>query len=243
MIDGYREFGRRQLMLFHAFDSAAGVTMLRKGSLRLQRSPDDVGRVCRVILDEPRGELRRDKRRKRLQVAGVPENVCGRSSAPCPSGGAWDGRRETKRLRRSVGNGAALSGAAAAAHATAQADGGDEGRGRHATEGDGRVVSPAFGGDSGSGAAGGEAAARGQGGATEGRHRRGGIHAKRLLRIVWASASACDGSNEQLAGYLKETYAMCNHFGLPQLFLPFSPNDVGSATLSYHGGANGGDIF
>jgi len=94
---------------------------------------------------------------------------------------------------------------------------GGEGRGRLATEGEGRVGSAAFGCDGGSGAAGGEAATRGQGGAAEGRPPRGGSPAKWLLRIVWAAAAAYDGSNEQRAGYRQEAYAMCNHFRLPQV--------------------------
>lgn len=36
---------------------------------------------------------------------------------------------------------------------------------------------------------------------------------------------------------------MCNHFGLPQVFFTFSPNDVGSATLWYYAGVVDRDIF
>jgi len=122
MMDGYREFGCNQRLLFYAFDRATRVKMLRKGSLRLQRSPEDVGRVCRVTLDELRGELRRHERRKRRRTAGVPEDGGGSSSDPCAGGGARDGRRGSKRLTWSVGKGSALSGSAAAAHATAQAE-------------------------------------------------------------------------------------------------------------------------
>jgi len=43
----------------------------------------------------------------------------------------------------------------------------------------------------------------------------GSRHAKGLLRLVWAAASACDGSSEQRAAYRQETNEMWNRFGLP----------------------------
>lgn len=71
MMDGYREFGRNQLLLVYAFDRAARVKMLRKGCLRLQRSPKDVGLVSHVTEEELRRQLHRDERRKRRRAAGV----------------------------------------------------------------------------------------------------------------------------------------------------------------------------
>jgi len=239
MLDGYREFGRNQLLLVHAFDRAARIKMLRKGCLRLQRSPDDVGRVCHVTLEELRAELRRDERRKRRRVAGVADDGGDGSADGGADGGDRCGPWGSKRPRKAPGVGASAVGAAATAPLVAndgtpeRACGGADGGG--ATSGGVTLGGPAV-----------EAPGGTRGGLPLGGDhgpRLGRRHAKRLLRLVWAAASAYDGSNEQRAAYRQETYAMCNHFGLPQVFFTFSPNDIGSATLWYYAGVIGGDIF
>jgi len=240
MLDVYRELGRNQLLLVHAFASAARIKMLRKGCLRLQQSPDDVGRVCHVTLEELRAELRRYERRKRRRAAGVADDGGDGSAGGDADGGDRCGPRGSKRPRGAPGVGASAVGAAATAPLGAS---------------DGTPARTGGGGDGGSGATsrgvtrGGPAAEAPDGtrgglplGSDHGQ-RPGRRHAKRLLRLVWAAASAYDGSNEQRAAYRQETYAMCNHFGLPQVFFTFSPKDIGSAMLWHYAGVVGGDIF
>lgn len=79
MMDGHREFGRNQLVLVYDFDRAARVKMLRKGYLRLQRSPEDAGLVSHVTEEELRRQLRRDERHKRRRAAGVAPHGGGSS--------------------------------------------------------------------------------------------------------------------------------------------------------------------
>lgn len=200
MMDGYREFGRNQLLLVYAFDRVARGKMLRKGCLRLQRSPEDVGLVSHVTEEELRRQLLRDERRKRRRAAGIfPQG--GESSDDGAGEDGHGGRPARKRSRHDC-------------HA------GSRDAAEHGTQ-----ASP-------------KQHCRGNS-----RSRVGGRRARTLLRIVSAAAGAYDGSNEQRQGYRQEAYAMCNHFGLPQLFFTFSPNDVGSATLWYYAGVVDDDIF
>lgn len=200
MMDGYREFGRNQLLLVYAFDRAARVKMLRKGYLRLQRSPEDIGHVSHVTEEELRRQVLRDERRKRKRAAGIFTQG-GDSSDDGAGGDGHGGRPARKRSRHDFRAGS-----------------------RHAAE-HGPQPSPR------------------QHGSANSRSRVGDRRARTLLRVVSAAAGAYDGPNEQRKGYRQEAYAMCNHFGLPQLFFTFSPNDVGSATLWYYAGAVDRDIF
>ena len=115
MLDGYREFGRNQLLLVHAFDIAARRKMLLKGFLRLQRSPDDVGRVCHVTLEKLRAELLRDERRKRPRAAGMVDDGGNGSADGGADGGDRCGPRGSERPREEPGVGASAVGAAATA--------------------------------------------------------------------------------------------------------------------------------
>jgi len=76
-----------------------------------------------------------------------------------------------------------------------------------------------------------------------GRKRNSTGRAKALLRHVWAAAAALDGSNEPRIQHRREAYALCNHFGLPHIFITISPNDFGSATLWYKSGALSDGVF